>query len=547
MKKRYLPIFIAAAVSITAVSAQDQNIPLGYVVRQAEFKITDMYGLSRFDAGLGTARSAAMAGAFTSLGADLSSMNINPAGLGMYRTSEFGITGGLMINGIKNSAPGAFSTSASNTNFGLNNVAVIFNLYEGTGAMTSFTMGFGYNKFADFNYRSHIDYADSNTTILEMFAPVVTNYASEMGHDNLGGNGPWNDAFLEEWGAILAYQTGLVQRATGTDIYNIPGVMLGAGIGQSLRTISKGSAGEYSFSGGWNFSNRFYFGFTIGLTEYYRNREVSFDEVYSNNTPLPPNDAAIDMLYVQNIRTTGEGYNLKLGFIYRPIEELRIGIAIHSPTVIMLNTRYDSRMWATFEDAGNITASTPRRTFTEKFFSPTRLLTGISYTFADRAVLALDYEHTWYNGIRVRSELYSGYWDTDARITYSERYKNDVKMNFAGAHTIRFGGEVMATDFLLARAGFSYVREGLSESLRSGDSIFDVPVEKSSIVVSAGLGYRFSGRTSIDLTYAYSATDYTLYNPYYFQTTDNTVFTMSDPVELNRQRHNIMLSFNYKF
>lgn len=34
----------------------------------------------------------AMAGAFTSLGADLSSMSINPAGLGMYRHGDISIT-----------------------------------------------------------------------------------------------------------------------------------------------------------------------------------------------------------------------------------------------------------------------------------------------------------------------------------------------------------------------------------------------------------------------------------------------------------------------
>ena len=45
----------------------------------------DIYTLSQTDFGFGTARSMAMAGAFTSLGGDLASMGINPAGLGMYR------------------------------------------------------------------------------------------------------------------------------------------------------------------------------------------------------------------------------------------------------------------------------------------------------------------------------------------------------------------------------------------------------------------------------------------------------------------------------
>ena len=44
-----------------------------------------------FDAGL-TARSLSMGGAFGALGADMSEMSINPAGIAVYRRSVFSIT-----------------------------------------------------------------------------------------------------------------------------------------------------------------------------------------------------------------------------------------------------------------------------------------------------------------------------------------------------------------------------------------------------------------------------------------------------------------------
>lgn len=549
MKKLYLSTFIAILCTPWAF-AQESNltgIPLGYIVRQAEFKITDMYQLSRFDTGLGTARSAAMAGAFASLGADLSSMSVNPAGLGMYRTSEFGITAGPMITGMKNSVPGAFSTYASRTSFGVNNVAVAFNIFESAGRLTSFTMGFGYNKLADFNHRSRVDYAASNSTILDMFAPIATNYAADVGHDVLDRDVPFDlrdsrSAFLDEWGAVLAYQAGLLRR--DGDIYTIPGVTAEASIGQYLETVSRGSVGEYTFAGGWNFSNKFYVGFSFGFLEYYRNRDVTFREEYSDNTPLPPNDPVERMTYTQNIRTTGEGYNLKLGMIYRPVEELRIGLAVHSPTVVRLNTRYDSRMSATFDGGGTRTAQSPigRTGFNEKFYTPTRILAGVSYTFANRGVLALDYEYTWYDGMRVWSDLY----DEDGE-KIKEQIKNDVKKDFTGAHTVRLGGEIMAADDLSVRLGASYVHDGLADAVRNGDRWFDVPLEKSSVTVSAGLGYRFTRQVSLDLAYAYSATAYTIYDIYYFEPGDGTLITMSDPVKMTRNRHNVMLSFNYKF
>ncbi|MGB4535138.1 MAG: hypothetical protein WBI34_03120, partial [Tenuifilaceae bacterium] len=40
----------------------------------------------------GTARFVSMGGAFGALGADFSSLSFNPAGLGVYRTSEFTVT-----------------------------------------------------------------------------------------------------------------------------------------------------------------------------------------------------------------------------------------------------------------------------------------------------------------------------------------------------------------------------------------------------------------------------------------------------------------------
>lgn len=61
----------------------------------------DLLALSQYNYSFSTARSAALGGAFTSLGADLSSMSINPAGLGMYMSSDFGISPSLTWNNMQ--------------------------------------------------------------------------------------------------------------------------------------------------------------------------------------------------------------------------------------------------------------------------------------------------------------------------------------------------------------------------------------------------------------------------------------------------------------
>ena len=74
--KKILVSAILAGGAISAASAQGA---------------VDAYTLSPTDL-RGTARYMSMAGAFTALGGDLSTLSQNPAGIGVYRKSEVGIT-----------------------------------------------------------------------------------------------------------------------------------------------------------------------------------------------------------------------------------------------------------------------------------------------------------------------------------------------------------------------------------------------------------------------------------------------------------------------
>lgn len=59
----------------------------------------------------GTARFIGMGGAFTSLGSDLSCMTQNPAGLGLYRHSDIGLTFDVSIRNYKSETPAAKYTN----------------------------------------------------------------------------------------------------------------------------------------------------------------------------------------------------------------------------------------------------------------------------------------------------------------------------------------------------------------------------------------------------------------------------------------------------
>ena len=67
----------------------------------------------------GTARSMSMAGAFGALGGDLSTLGQNPAGIGVYRSSDTGITMSLNFNSSKSDSKNSINQTEFNVpNFG---------------------------------------------------------------------------------------------------------------------------------------------------------------------------------------------------------------------------------------------------------------------------------------------------------------------------------------------------------------------------------------------------------------------------------------------
>ena len=76
-------LLLAAVAATAAASAKNPDRGWGGLLMDKDVMMPgDMAELSQTQFNFGTARAMAMAGAFTSLGADLSSMSINPAGLG---------------------------------------------------------------------------------------------------------------------------------------------------------------------------------------------------------------------------------------------------------------------------------------------------------------------------------------------------------------------------------------------------------------------------------------------------------------------------------
>jgi len=498
MKAKIITVGLAALAAGLATSYAQPN-EIGRVLN-ANSDLYDM-GLATQIASrdniYGTARTTAMGGAFTSLGADLSSVAINPAGLGMYQTSDWGISTALSLDAMSTRASGgAMRAGGRRVSATVNNFGAAWNLYDGSGALTSVTMGITYNRAANFNSRTRISTSGEGVSIGQAFAGQL-NYYNDPANNPEGYRNydpgmlqPEADPFwnlgigLPQWGAVLGQQTGLV----GLNDDGYYATWEDANTSDATFTSrTRGGVHETSFALGFNLANVVYLGGTLGSTFVNYIEHSSYGETY-NSVHLS------GMTLDQNSRLEGNGVMARVGVIVRPVEALRIGVAFHSPTFYTLTKRYDG-----FMTAGNVGRDTGELEIEEERFNTSpRLSAGISGTIAGRAIVAVDVERTWHNKMRYMKSVDSSL--------------DDFGRAFKPAATVRAGVEVLATEALSLRAGGVWMQDIMREKAMIPNN----PLVRGGFSLTGGAGFRFGGGAYVDVAYVYNRARMTDYELYFF-------------------------------
>lgn len=539
------------------VAQQRFNIG-GAIIDPSGVTAMDMFNYSQHSHTFGTARSAAMAGAMTSLGGDVSSLAINPAGLGMYRTNEVALTPMVGVARSTNNDPVYERNGA--TRFSMSNFGVVFKAYEGTGKVVAVNVAFGYNRLADFNYRTSFYRPDNQSSIAGVFARQLQQ--SGMRSDDFYDNNDYFDWWRIDpkyWGAALGYRCGLVydklpdgaggevQSDWHPDMYGIAPV-----VDQYTSFESKGSIGEYALSAGMNINNKIYIGFTLGLQSIYQRREIYYGEQYHYAQGDEPTGSELRYFnYNQTAVVDGSGVNLKIGVTYRPIQNLRLGLAFHTPTFYSLDYSYQAAMVSRVKNnATGALVSPDPEAMTEvwrdngpnswNFSSPARLLLGASYTFGDKAIVSVDYERDWYNGIRTKKTPVG-------KGVYNDFFRN----HFKGSNTVRVGAEVKPLPILALRAGYGFN----GSMLKDKQTIFSSPVTYQTHYATAGVGVSF-GFIFVDLAYQYAVAHQTDYRLFYSidqigeeDSAGNTIYSddYSGLYSTKLTRHNVIMTLGFRF
>lgn len=527
---------IALALTIFALGARAQTLAMGgEVISPANMSHMEAMKFGQSEHSFLSARVAAMGGAFTSLGADLSSMAINPAGLGMYRNSQLSFS---MLYDHSCSTNGNVNFTSNKGNVAINQVGTALNLYQGTGALVSFTLGFAYNKLADLNFRNGANWNNGEVTIGEFFAEQMYGInPSELKSSAAPFTNP--NIYPDQWGGVLAYRAWFIDPAMDGDnflgYYHVPAVPLENRVDSSLRMESVGSVGEYDFSMGFNFGNVLYLGTTLGVQSIDQVLYYNYSEQYRGATGTELSY----MSYRPTLSSYGSGVNFKVGAILRPVSAVRVGIAYHSPTAVSLSRDYQTYMQTSFMDGEVLDENSYLNTYTYDYTSPAKLLLGASVTIANRAIISADWDKVWYGNMRMHSD------------GLEEPFANDVAADLGSSNNFRVGVEFVPANNIYVRGGYAYYGSPLNreakEYAEDGGAFFGT-YRTHSDNFSLGFGFRFASGSSVDIAWTLSRAHYTnsvMYDYYYADEANNEEIIVSGPTLVDTIHTNNTVGVTY--
>jgi hypothetical protein len=447
-----------------------------------------------------TARIQAVGGAMGSLGGDITATFVNPAGLAFYKTGDFifspsyrfGKTKGTYLNRTETEKSNKFNWGATGfvVGTGANNTSNVRN--------SSFSLA--YNRTADFN--SDILYRGQTNT-----SSYSQKYLEEIRNNNIKDGNTLSTGY--PFGSSLAFNTYWIDTIGGSTNGNFQfqsraANLLATGLLQQNSIHTTGGIDEMALGFAVNLREKLMVGGSIGLPYLHYRREAEFVEAdATSNATNHFNYAMVN----ETLRTSGIGFNIKAGLIYKPSEYWRLGLALHSPTFYTLTDRYETSVTADVENGGVLTDYSKDYTngeasqFKYSYTTPYRAIASISYVLREvqdvrkqKGFLTADVEYVNYKASSfspATNDDGSGVSESDR--AYLKQLNKSVDNAYKGTFNLRAGGELKFTT-LMVRLGAAYY----------GNPYKNINGEKGSkLNLSGGLGYRNKG-IFVDLTYVYA-------------------------------------------
>lgn len=411
----------------------------------------------------GTARMLSMGGAQQALGADISSLVGNPAGLGFYRSSDFSISPTMRFNTTESKSFGNLS-SENRDQLNIGNLGFVITQmnqnYTGADVQNgwvSYTFGFGMNRVNNFYENRYFSGTNTNNSIGNYFADVANNRGLSYIPDT-------NVTSLED----MAWYSYIIDFDSASNRY----VRVGNGsVNQKQSDQIEGYQNEWTFAFGANYSNTLYLGASIGLGSLRYERLSKFTETDINDPLYNLSEVTLN----DRLTVDGSSFNLKIGAIVRPSDFVRLGLSMQTPDYYNLDESYVTDLSSIADPGANgpeaYQYNSLEYLFQYKLRTPFRYQGGIAFIFNKLGLISADVEMINYGNNRLSAGGDNADFGPEQNAIVEDIYKNTFNL--------RVGAEGKLGPFSL-RAGYA----------NYGDPYKSVKVDQSRRMLSGGIGYR---------------------------------------------------------
>ena len=393
---------------------------------------------------IGSARYVGIGGAMTAIGGDPSAAMVNPAGLGLYRRSEISVS---IDETIDNTQQVGSNDTYQRTRFAAPQISAIWawgNSQKQRGLVYNNFM-FSLNRLANFNRDIVVKGAGMG------MVPTICNITNDEGgvSEEFLVNKPWDNVEIG-WLSILGYEAYLIDPIENNKWK--PAVDFTDG---SLSISETGTSDQYTISWAGNISNQWYIG--IGLNIPTIN--------YTKHTTLREENKNASAELKSMFHVSGVGVSGSFGLIYRPIQALRIGASLQTPTILSLSRQSTGDMYSTIAGQKYEVLTPESGVMDIDIASPLRTSVSVAGQLGKIGLIAVQYDYAH------SSEM------------------EDI-------HTLRMGAEAQMTRGLFLNAGYVYESSFMKEDpkwLLGYNEIrtdMDYRYTAATQYASAGIGYR---------------------------------------------------------
>jgi hypothetical protein len=451
----------------------------------------------------GTALAQGMGGATGAVGGDFSNASNNPAGLGLFRSSELAITPNL-FNYLSKSRFYGQKEDDGKFNFNISNMHMVLHFPSQNSMKTkgwlSTTFTVGFNRTSNLHQQITVRGINTDGSIVNAAAAA----AQGTPYQNLN---PFSTLLF--WNAYLI---DLNNQAAQPNSYFSKYGMTNGGATQRINLESSGRTGETDISFAGNYSNRLYVGGSLAFRRIVYEQTISHNE--RNETDSVPTFSSLN--YRTNQTDRGSSVALRGGVIYRMNDWFRAGLAAIIPVDYTITRSYLSSIRSVTAE-GNSESTSPDGSYTYQIRQTPRITASGAFIIKKRGIISLDYETVNYSRVRLRDD--EGSFDQE---------NENIRSNYRFTGNLRVGAEVRFVENYI-RAGYQQLGSPkISEIRDSNTQIF-----------SLGAGFR-NENYYLDAAYLLSIQkgSFTPYDP-------SIAFT--NLAELNISKHSLVITVGTRF